>query len=139
MGEYVIPHTWNPSVSNADKVSLITSSWIFSSRITPPFPTFSFPASNCGLIRITTDPSGLSIECTAGRIFNTEIKETVIGMDPFDQYAVEMKMIELDGTENKSKLGANAILAVSLAVAKAAAMSKNQPLYKYLGAALGIL
>ena len=63
---------------------------------------------------------------------NTEIKETVIGMDPFDQYAVDMKMIELDGTENKSKLGANAILAVSLAVAKAAAMSKNQPLYKDL-------
>ena len=52
---------------------------------------------------------------------------------PFDQRAIDDKLIALDGTENKSKLGANAILGVSLAVAKAAAAAKNLPLYEYLG------
>ena len=54
------------------------------------------------------------------------------GKDPFDQTAIDRAMIEADGTPNKSKFGANAILAVSLAVAKAAAAAKNLPLYQYL-------
>ncbi|TAK79712.1 MAG: phosphopyruvate hydratase [Dehalococcoidia bacterium] len=57
----------------------------------------------------------------------------LIGMSAFDQAAVDQRMIEEDGTPNKARLGANAILGVSLAVAKAAAESTGQPLYRYLG------
>lgn len=64
---------------------------------------------------------------------NIEISNTVVGMDVEDQNEIDSKMIQLDGTENKSRLGANAILAVSLATSKAAAQSKNIPLYKYFG------
>lgn len=62
-----------------------------------------------------------------------EIAEEVIGIDATDQRAVDAAMIALDGTTNKGKLGANAILGVSMAVAKAAAESSDLPLYKYLG------
>lgn len=62
-----------------------------------------------------------------------EIAEEVIGIDATDQRAVDAAMIALDGTNNKGKLGANAILGVSMAVAKAAAESSDLPLYKYLG------
>ena len=64
---------------------------------------------------------------------NAEIAEAIIGFDATDQEDVDKTMIELDGTENKSRLGANAILAVSLATAKAAADSCNLPLFRYLG------
>ena len=64
---------------------------------------------------------------------NEIIAPEVCGMDPFQQEAVDKAMIALDGTENKSKLGANAILGVSMAVAKAAAASAGLPLYRYLG------
>jgi enolase len=64
---------------------------------------------------------------------NTKIAPELIGLDPRDQEAIDHLMIELDGTPNKSKLGANAILGVSLAVAKAAAESGGFPLYRYLG------
>lgn len=64
---------------------------------------------------------------------NTEIKEALLGMDALDQIAIDKTMIALDGTPNKGRLGANAILGVSLAVAKAAAEALGQPLYKYLG------
>lgn len=64
---------------------------------------------------------------------NTEIAKTLIGMDATNQTEIDRKMIELDGTPNKGKLGANAILGASLAVAKAAAASLKQPLYRYLG------
>lgn len=63
---------------------------------------------------------------------NDVIEPALSGENPFDQSAIDNRMIELDGTENKNKLGANAILAVSLATAKAAANSKRQPLYEYL-------
>jgi enolase len=66
---------------------------------------------------------------------NNEIADEVIGMDADDQVGIDMRMIELDGTEYKSKLGANAILGVSLAVAKAAAEEAGLPLYKYIGGA----
>lgn len=64
---------------------------------------------------------------------NDTIASALIGMDASDQSAIDRRMILLDGTENKSRLGANAILAVSLAVAKAAAASIGEPLYRYLG------
>ncbi len=63
------------------------------------------------------------------------IAEEIIGMEADDQVGIDMKMIELDGTEYKTNLGANAILGVSLAVAKAAAEEAGQPLYKYIGGA----
>jgi enolase len=64
---------------------------------------------------------------------NTEIAATVMGMDAYDQGAVDRAMIALDGTEYKTRLGANAILGVSLACARAAANSCRLPLYRYLG------
>ena len=66
---------------------------------------------------------------------NAAIARTVVGMDARDQIAVDRAMIELDGTPNKGKLGANAILGVSLACAKAAAAASGLPLYRYLGGA----
>ena len=64
---------------------------------------------------------------------NGEIADAIIGLNALDQSDIDKAMIELDGTENKSRLGANAILGVSLAVAKAAALSMGLPLYKYIG------
>ena len=64
---------------------------------------------------------------------NEEIAEALIGMDACDQRAIDAEMIELDGTPNKGRLGANAILGASLAVARAAAESADLPLYKYVG------
>ena len=66
---------------------------------------------------------------------NTEICEAIIGLDAEEQTFIDRTLIDLDGTENKSRLGANAILAVSLAVAKAAAEECGLPLYRYLGGA----
>ena len=70
---------------------------------------------------------------TAVNNVNTEIKEAILGMDALDQVGIDTAMIELDGTPNKGRLGANAILGVSLALAKAAAEALGMPLYKYLG------
>ncbi len=64
---------------------------------------------------------------------NTTIAEEIVGMSVFEQNLIDQTMIELDGTPNKSKLGANAILGVSLAVAKAAANEMGMPLYRYVG------
>ncbi|NLK21608.1 MAG: phosphopyruvate hydratase [Epulopiscium sp.] len=64
---------------------------------------------------------------------NNIIAEEIIGMNALDQVAIDERMIELDGTPNKAKLGANAILGVSMAVAKAAAEALDMPLYQYLG------
>ena len=64
---------------------------------------------------------------------NTRIAPEIIGMNIFDQIEIDRVMIQLDGTENKSELGANAILGVSMAVAKAAAKALEIPLYRYLG------
>ncbi len=69
----------------------------------------------------------------AMRNVNEAIREAIIGLDATDQITLDQIMIELDGTPNKAKLGANAILGVSLAVAKAAANVQQQPLYRYLG------
>ena len=64
---------------------------------------------------------------------NTEIAEALVGWDAVEQKAIDMALLELDGTPNKSKLGANAILGTSLAVAKAAANALGLPLYRYIG------
>ncbi|WP_406672199.1 phosphopyruvate hydratase [Natronospira sp.] len=64
---------------------------------------------------------------------NGEIRDSLKGMEAGDQKALDQKMIELDGTDNKGRLGANAILAVSLAAAKAAALAGGKPLYRHLG------
>ena len=66
---------------------------------------------------------------------NTDICESIIGLDAVEQALIDNTLIELDGTENKSRLGANSLLAVSLAVAKAAAEESGLPLYRYLGGA----
>ncbi len=62
-----------------------------------------------------------------------QIAPLLIGQNPFDQQQIDTRMIELDGTGNKSNIGANSILGVSLAVARAAAISRKEPLYRYLG------
>jgi enolase len=64
---------------------------------------------------------------------NTEISEAIVGLDATEQTFIDRALIELDGTENKSRLGANAVLAVSMATAKAAADESGLPLYRYLG------
>ncbi len=64
---------------------------------------------------------------------NGEIRDAIVGLDALDQRGVDLTLIDLDGTDNKSRLGANAILGVSLAVAKAAADELEIPLYRYVG------
>ena len=64
---------------------------------------------------------------------NNEIQSALRGKDPLEQDVLDALMIELDGTDNKGKLGANAILAVSMAIAKSAALAEDLPLYRYLG------
>jgi enolase len=66
---------------------------------------------------------------------NNEIASTIVGMSPLEQAAIDQRLIELDGTANKARLGANALLATSLAVAKAGASFRGVPLYRYLGGA----
>lgn len=66
---------------------------------------------------------------------NTEIAEAIMGLDSMEQNFIDQTLIDLDGSDNKSRLGANAVLAVSLAVAKAAAEESGLPLYRYLGGA----
>ena len=75
---------------------------------------------------------GKSVMKAVGNV-NTDIYEEIVGEDVFDQVHIDHKMILMDGTENKSILGANAMLAVSLACAHAAAEESGQPLYRYLG------
>ena len=75
---------------------------------------------------------GKGVEAACANV-DGEIFETLSGMDAEDQLLIDQIMIELDGTQNKSRLGANAILGVSLAVAKAAAEEAGQPLYTYIG------
>jgi enolase len=76
--------------------------------------------------------------CTAVENVNTEISEAIIGLDAEEQAFIDRTLIELDGTDNKSRLGANAILAVSMAVAKAAAEEAGLPLYRYFGGSGGM-
>src|SRR5258706_15629570 len=66
---------------------------------------------------------------------NELLQDSLTGLNALDQVSLDEQMIELDGTPNKSKLGANAILGVSLAIARAAAAALDQPLYRYIGGA----
>ncbi len=75
---------------------------------------------------------GKGVQKAVGHV-NGEIRETLLGADVTDQAGLDGKLIDLDGTGNKGRLGANAILAVSLAAARAAALSRNLPLYAHLG------
>jgi enolase len=75
---------------------------------------------------------GKGVEKAVGNV-NGEIAQAIIGRDAGDQQGLDRALIDLDGTENKGRLGANAILGVSLANAKAAAASAKQPLYRYIG------
>ena len=75
---------------------------------------------------------GKSVETAVNNV-NTELADLVIGMNVLDQVAIDTAMIKLDGTHNKGRLGANAILGVSLACAKAAAEALGMPLYTYIG------
>jgi enolase len=68
---------------------------------------------------------------------NTVLKQVLVGHDPRDQAGIDQKMIDLDGTDNKARLGANSILAISLATAHAAANDARTPLYRYLGQSIG--
>ena len=68
---------------------------------------------------------------------NTEISEAVLGLDASEQAFLDKTLIDLDGTDNKSRLGANAMLAVSMAVARAAAEEAGLPLYRYFGGMAG--
>ncbi len=76
--------------------------------------------------------NGLSVSKALNNI-DTEISDILLGRSPFDQSSIDMDLIDLDGTNNKKRLGANAILGVSLAVCSAAAKSMNQPIWQYLG------
>jgi enolase len=69
---------------------------------------------------------------------NTEISEAIVGLDATEQAFIDKTLIDLDGTDNKARIGANAVLAVSMAVAKAAAEESGLPLYRYLGGAGGM-
>ena len=133
------------------KIRKITAREILDSRGTPTLETQVVLES--GIIGTASVPSGASTgeyeahELRDGdphRYFgkgvlkavdnvNTCIAPVIEGMSVFEQVAIDRKMIELDGTSNKSRLGANAILSVSLATAKAAAEYLSTPLYKYLG------
>src|ERR1700684_836568 len=68
---------------------------------------------------------------------NTVLKQALVGFDPREQAALNKKMIALDGTDNKGRLGANALLGVSLANAHAAALDAHEPLYRHLAQLLG--
>ncbi|MCB0967962.1 MAG: phosphopyruvate hydratase, partial [Ilumatobacter sp.] len=70
---------------------------------------------------------------TAVGFVNTEFRERLVGVDPFDQRGIDQGLLDLDGTDNKGRVGANAILGTSLAVAKAAAAEAGVPLYRHVG------
>ncbi len=89
-----------------------------------------------GVLGRAAVPSGASTGkgvLNAVKNVNEILAEKLKGMDVFEQNAIDALMIEVDGTENKGKIGANAILGVSLAIAKAAAQESRQPLYRYIG------
>ena len=132
------------------KISKIWSREIIDSR---SFPTVeSYCQTDNGFISVSSSPSGTSTgtfeamelrDNDPNRFYgkgvlkavnnvNSVIGPALKGMDISDQFAIDKKLIALDGTKNKSKLGSNAILSVSMACTKSAAMAQNLPLYKYI-------
>ncbi len=139
-------------MKNYDEIAEVTAREILDSRGNPTVQARVVTYGGC--VGVASVPSGAStgaFEATelrdggerylgggvlnAVQNVNTEIKESLIGTNVCCQRLIDRKMIEIDGTENKSRLGANAILAVSLAAAKAAACCLNLPLYRYIGGA----
>lgn len=121
------------------KIKNITAREILDSRGNPTIEADVVLES--GEMGTAAVPSGAStgsneaIELKASKAIenvNTKIAAAVVGMDASDQREIDTKMIELDGTDNKSNLGANAILAVSLATAKAAALAEGKPLFEHI-------
>jgi len=96
-------------------------------------PPASMRPSNC--VTATRPSTSARAFCRQSRTLMARIAGTVSGMDAADQRMLDARMIELDGTPNKGRLGANAILAVSMAAARASARAFELPLYRYLGGA----
>src|SRR5215208_3195611 len=91
-------------------------------------------ATESGFVGRAAVPSGASTgQNEAVENVNAELAEVIVGMDVTEGRALDLAMILADGTENKERLGANAILGVSLAAAKAAAEATGLPLFRYLG------
>jgi enolase len=132
------------------KISRIWAREILNSRANPTIETYCM--LDTGQVSVSSDPSGIStggheaLELRDGDMkryrgmgvlkavgnVNQILGPAVIGMDPMNQADIDRKLIGLDGTENKSKLGANAILSISEASAKAAALANKQSLYRYI-------
>lgn len=135
---------------NNKKISNIKARHIFDSRGVPTITcTVTLADGSCGTASVPSGASTGKYEAHELRdntaayhgkgVFNAiynvnrDIAEALVGMDGENQYLIDKTMTELDGTENKSRLGANAILSVSLATAHACAASNGIPLYRYLG------
>ena len=119
-----------PNLNNMTKIKNIVARQIFDSRGNPTVETDVITTN--GIMGRAAVPSGAS----TGQHEAVELRDglnTYMGKSVFDQSLIDSKMINLDSTSNKSKLGANSILSVSLAVSKAAAKEKNISLFKYLG------
>jgi len=121
------------------KITKIEASQILDSRSKPTIEVKIHTSD--GMMAIDSVPSGISISISEATIVSPQtaienvnkiIAPKLLGMDPVEQENIDNLMIDLDGTENKSRLGANAILGVSLAVSKVAALNTNIPLYQYL-------
>src|SRR5258708_23592580 len=132
------------------KISRIWAREILNSRANPTIEAYCL--LDGGQVAVSSDPSGIStggheaLELRDGDMkryrgmgclkavgnVNQILGPAVVGMDPSHQEEIDKKIIALDGTENKSKLGANSILAISEVVAKAAAIANKQSLYKYI-------
>jgi enolase len=131
------------------KITRIWSREILDSRANPTVEAYCL--LDTGQVAVSSVPSGIStgtyeahelrdgdmgryrgkgVVKAVGNI-NQVLGPALLGMDPVEQEVIDKKMIDMDGTENKSKLGANSILAISEVISKAAAMSQKKPLYKY--------
>ena len=131
-----------------NKITNIKSRWILDSRGNPTVETEVYSNQLMGRAAVPSGASTGELEALelrdGGKVFkgkhvttavsnvNNIIAKTLIGLDPTEQEEIDRRMLELDGTDNKSKLGANAILSVSLAVAKLGAIVLQKPLFQYL-------
>mmetsp|Transcript_8668 Transcript_8668/g.9922 ORF Transcript_8668/g.9922 Transcript_8668/m.9922 type:complete len:459 (-) Transcript_8668:406-1782(-) len=123
-GREVIDSRGNPTV----EVDVFAGNNLFRAMVPSGASTGAYEA--CELRDGGSRYNGKGVQ-NAVNFVNTELKEAVMGMDVVDQEAIDKKMLDLDGTANKSRLGANAILGISLAVSEAGAVAKNVPLWKH--------
>ncbi len=120
----------------AYKIVNSRGNWTISTRVTLDDGSFGVQSVPEGASKGENEAISVSADQAASNV-NSQIKNVLVGKDPFDQADVDDTLISLDGTNNKSNLGCNAILSVSLAVARAAASSREQELYEYLKALYG--